>query len=825
MDKLQRTQLLNAGVFYLNSGDSQSALKCFNTILAEEPNDAEALNNKGALLLDQGHLANALSIIEAALQQNPDNAESWNNRALCLFHMQEAGVGSGLQEAIENLNRSIELKSSYKAAWENKCIILIRVQQYEQTLECANEALNTGIVTSTIFSLKGEALYLLGRFDVALLNFNSALFLDSRNTRAARLQKYCLDAINQLPSQWRNNMLVYENLIDERHLPNLNREFERKQEEDDDWWDETHIDTGKLIARGFDTSTLKLNVPAEAIQRIERVHSASEVREMADRTTKLALLCGSGISADAPSNLPTGRQYLEELINVLVPQSKARKQLLADVLETPEHKVPPISFEGFLQIIQELVDQNIHFLDIFSFCDVPNRNHLFLAQMIKDGHIVLTTNFDNLIEKAFDILFPNDQLCVLVTDEDYSQFLVNPERPRYVLCKLHGSLTDRSGRDTRDTIRATAFQVGKEGFAFMSEPNKKKMIEDVMEWHPLVVMGYSGYDEVDIVALLKGNVRSDKKIIWVSHKQPGSLLSTGVSRCEIIMAQIKGIPYAGPEINEPRFYICRIETAKIIGELSTYKLGLSRNWYEETTSCKCQHEFRLNLAHFLKEWRDLTLYESWMIPSLLSMIAGLTGEQEERIFYGEESLRLLPFYEKETALEASIQNNLGVAYQGAGNRDKGFQNIKRALAIYESIDDFYSAATVATNMAVFNANEHDYEQAMEYAKKAESLFSGAAVEDPVTMGQLLNLLGGLAFIRGNFLESLDYLKQAESYRRKVGDLKGLIVTINHMIATLDRLDRRSEAIAYQSEKYSLEKALVSKDIVIQFTRSQSEDSA
>ena len=76
--------------------------------------------------------------------------------------------------------------------------------------------------------------------------------------------------------------------------------------------------------------------------------------------------------------------------------------------------------------------------------DTPNQVHLWLAMLAKIGKlkVIITTNFDTLIEKAFRII--NSPLTICVDPKDYEQVpdllnkSVNKETP-CILLKLHGT--------------------------------------------------------------------------------------------------------------------------------------------------------------------------------------------------------------------------------------------------------------------------------------------------------------------------------------------------------------------------------------------------
>src|SRR6185503_15242464 len=76
-----------------------------------------------------------------------------------------------------------------------------------------------------------------------------------------------------------------------------------------------------------------------------------------------------------------------------------------------------------------------------------------LAELIRAGALVVMTNFDRLIEIAWNRLYGGDgpPLRVAAFSHDFPENLPNRNQP--TLWKLHGSLSI-DGRDTRNSIQA-----------------------------------------------------------------------------------------------------------------------------------------------------------------------------------------------------------------------------------------------------------------------------------------------------------------------------------------------------------------------------------
>lgn len=177
--------------------------------------------------------------------------------------------------------------------------------------------------------------------------------------------------------------------------------------------------------------------------------------------------------------------------------------------ESPFHRPgEQLRFEVLMaELIQSGVDPALTVLNCLDKCDRPNRNHYLLAALIHSGHVVMTTNFDRLIELAYADLFPSEvPLRIACFDGD---FAADDGKP--ALWKLHGSLSVGE-RATRDSVQATMMSI----LSTTMTSHKATFVKRVLADFDLLVVGYSGWDDLDVIPLLS-NTRSDKTLIWVDH--------------------------------------------------------------------------------------------------------------------------------------------------------------------------------------------------------------------------------------------------------------------------------------------------------------------
>ena len=218
---------------------------------------------------------------------------------------------------------------------------------------------------------------------------------------------------------------------------------------------------------------------------------------------RLALLCGAGLSSPSPSNLPLASNLVSEVQRI--------------VLDSFEHFVgvtdlrPEVVFKLISSHAADLLHSVLqHLLGSVNF----NRGHLFAAQCLAAQNPVVTTNFDQLIEAACEAeVIPFLRIP--------SHRLDSPTAP--ILFKIHGTV------DVISSLMYTIDHVYK-------GPHKKavSLFNSVLRDRTILVLGYSGLDQLDIMPLLaKAEV---KKILWFSHdwsredwavsKPPSGLIET-----------------------------------------------------------------------------------------------------------------------------------------------------------------------------------------------------------------------------------------------------------------------------------------------------------
>jgi len=507
----------------------------------------------------------------------------------------------------------------------------------------------------------------------------------------------------------------------------------------------------------------------------------------------LIFLVGAGCSIDSPSNLPSAKVMMEEIIKFLCPKPEIEKIL----------NIKELRFEGLVGTLSRTLDHELKILDYYGLCDSPNHYHYTLVELLKNHSIVMTTNFDHLIELALlNSNISKNQIIPVISNNDYKQYF-NPKKlfsqGKYPIYKLHGSLKNIiTKQDTKDSIMSTlsAFGKNKSGFdLFELDPNKKKLFEQFSQDNNIVVIGYSGSDDFDIIpALYKLN--KVKSIIWVDHDDNKTLFDSYlIDNVEIlstlpIKEALKQILKSFLEKNiAENFFVLRGNTNKILSQLVKVDYQLT-------------HEvFNLQINEFLQQ--------NLPNPNHLVKLYNAHRIYHELEFFNDSlrlALKIIKICEKrrlnkwEEWLLGLTYANAGNAYAEKGELIKGLEYLNRGLDIVlkskEEIEIslFYlDQGTILSSLARYNEALKSYQKALQIAKKYRNKHR---------ISTIYFNMATLFHEQGNTGRAKKYISQAIELNKKLGVLHQLASSLNLMgkILTSElKLDEALTCLAQASD--------------------------
>jgi tetratricopeptide (TPR) repeat protein len=455
------------------------------------------------------------------------------------------------------------------------------------------------------------------------------------------------------------------------------------------------------------------------------------------KSSKYSFLAGAGISHQHPSNLPLAKEIIRRILNVLNIDDKLKQNIETSIAANE------LRFEQFIEKLKSSYDHDLHILDILAACDAPNAIHSFLASSLKHGHNVFTTNFDLLIERAAKRM----GIPVKTIFDDASFLVKEFDADTLPIWKLHGSLLNEKEEDVRQSMITTITQIGKFGEAFNFAKNKRAILAKTLKTSDLVVLGYSGSDDYDIIPAI-AQIKTDRNLIWLMHSSNTKHmqiinLDDSESSRGLIIEPIETLLSFGVWQKEQIYVIasdtpefCKTVTPLLFNKIQP---NLETNVFEVPDYYYQDWKFEYALEH----WRDLAfaaeIYSSLghysqsvdcYIEALaqptevneLSTIAVLNSSIaveyiknqrfENALVHIETNQRLF----KKHGLEPSPDDliNLAICYRRVGRVEAAVDTLDRL----PDSDETRIAATTLYEKASIKRTEGDHENALRFLKRA-----------------------------------------------------------------------------------------------------------
>lgn len=518
---------------------------------------------------------------------------------------------------------------------------------------------------------------------------------------------------------------------------------------------------------------------------------------------KLAIFCGSGISINPPSNLPSGlilRQYIlnkifENLYDVGKLDMEIRERLFfgkfqhKHEIDEKEESIKELiyPFEAFIQCI----DNNIPILEtlvkLFS-TGSPNKNHMLLAHLIERGYLwdIMTTNFDTKIEEAIESLNPPfiDPLFKIRYNLYYSEYqyddtyIVEPS-----IYKIHGSIHDI------DSIRATLSYISNRIMLQI----RKNVIENFFKYkhHDILILGYSASDEFDVNPILR-NLNTKNKIFKVEHisknsNEAPSILElydpfNNMDGCVIrintdilvdyLWDNIIGIKWVDGEWN----YNWRKNIQEWILKENYGKKTFLAGWifFEIQEYETAKIFYNKSLKYFKKTGNQLAVASTF---HQIANIYFLMGNYEEaKKLYNKSSNIRKELNDKKGM--AGIYGQIANIYFEQGDHDKAEKYYKFSMDISEKEGILSGVARSLHQLGIIYEDRRDYEKAEDYFNRSMKIFD--MLGDQSGVYHSLHELANLYSLMGDYKKAENLNSQSIAIKMKLGDGLGLARSLQQL---------------------------------------------
>jgi predicted O-linked N-acetylglucosamine transferase (SPINDLY family) len=114
---------------------AEEALAAFDSVMTQRAQDAELFNNRGIALWNLKRPAEALENLERAVQIEPDFAAAWGNRGLALKDLARP------EEALASFDRVVSLEPKNAVAWNSRGSVLRDLKRHDEAIESYSRAI------------------------------------------------------------------------------------------------------------------------------------------------------------------------------------------------------------------------------------------------------------------------------------------------------------------------------------------------------------------------------------------------------------------------------------------------------------------------------------------------------------------------------------------------------------------------------------------------------------------------------------------------------------------------------------------------------------
>ncbi|MFX0092510.1 MAG: tetratricopeptide repeat protein, partial [Candidatus Hodarchaeota archaeon] len=556
-----------------------------------------------------------------------------------------------------------------------------------------------------------------------------------------------------------------------------------------------------------------------------------DLGELITKKEGLAYLVGAGISINPPSDLMSARQIMESIVRFSAVEDAVDKIL----------DIEDLRFEYLVQEFRDQYDKQLRIMNYFEQSTQPNIIHKFLAQQLADGHVVLTTNFDSLIERAVGL--KNDALRVIITRQDFEKYSnpkENIEKGVLAVYKLHGSLKNpKTGEDTQESVITTLDSLGKykEGEVFTVETSKRDLFERIGHNRSLIVMGYSGGDDFDIVPTLL-HIQGLKRVIWISHsdrvdsmptayrfRSNTKTITANLVREDRLLCDIKnsGVPEVIKIVVNTAVLISEITGETVYKNADTSSKYNAFEWLINNFLAPDEYYSNTFTAKVLNNYRhynDALVYFQRALEAAKSRLdkqpkmAGTLNDIGLIYFRTGQSKEALNTFHQALEINEKIGNfrgmtdqlgNMGVLYRDTNDPEKALEYFQKAYDLYKESKDILGMASQLGNIGVIYSDRYDFQKAMHYAQ--ESYKNYEIIGNLKGMADQLGNIGALYQFSNNLSKALDYFKQSLEIYKRLGDLQGIAVGLGNVGAIYALTHKTKTAIQHFQESYTISKRI------------------
>jgi len=485
------------------------------------------------------------------------------------------------------------------------------------------------------------------------------------------------------------------------------------------------------------------------------------------------IFCGAGISRD--SGFPVVNEFVPYVLLTLcagsdeirateaslktIADAQQRqdrlKQIIARKMEVSPEVVDKIinslPFEAFVETLRD--NSEIH--EIFGIYDAeayepkvePNTNHILLAKLVATGKVrtIVTTNFDQLIEKALEQQGKQGgrDYDVIYREDDFERIDWRQDRCRLV--KIHGSIDDK------EAMAITLSQVAKQELS-AARAAITRQVFSLGDHKQVLILGYSCSDVFDLSPQIEALTENLKRVCLMEH--------VGGPKIQDIREQKEKNPFK-TFVNSTRLFLNTSDLVKAL-----WKATLKEP-YQDHKALKTTPDWNAKVqAWYVDSVQTRSEAIKDVIPALvfdaICEWRAAIGRYERVLAYARGHAH--------DRLEGFALGNMGKAYADLGEYRKAIGLYERALEILRRIGDVQGEGSYLSTMGRAYCNLGEYRKAIGLYEQALEILR--RIGDVRGEGSDLGDMGQAYAALGEYRKAIGLYEQALEIFRRVGDVRG-----------------------------------------------------
>jgi adenylate cyclase len=218
--------------------------------------------------------------------------------------------------------------------------------------------------------------------------------------------------------------------------------------------------------------------------------------------------------------------------------------------------------------------------------------------------------------------------------------------------------------------------------------------------------------------------------------------------------------------------------------------GIVASTLEQVHAERLENQVEVLAGHFLRsEYLDKALH--YLILAGNKSARDYANSQARKHF--EEAKKLLPLVPHTTEQALGLWSGLGDVLVFIGEYEDARQCFQEALEMYKqdlSYGDDHNQSAIYRNIAITFERQGNFDLALDQLSAADDILKAAQISSPVPKAQILNDIGWIYFLRGNFDQAQDVLGSALN-----------LVADSDQYSVVASIHNRLGAVAYQVREY------------------------